>query len=862
MSWFPIPRTLRALTGVATIAMLAGAAGLPTAAAGERMGWPLAGGPTTRRPVPDLEFDVEHYAIRLDFDLAERMILGDVELSGKAVRDRLPRIALHAVGMEILGVTDAAGDSVRWGYDGTELRLLPARPLAHGEAASFRVRYRCRPARGAYFVSPATAPDLPDRHEVWTQGEDEDTRHWLPCWDYPNDKATSEITLIIPAGWKTLSNGRLLSSGPGPRPGTVSHHWREEIPHVAYLTSFVAGNYEQREEASGGVPLVYLYPPGEWERAQRVFRRTGDMLRFFGERTGVAYPYPQYGQATVTGLFAAMENVGATTFETRYALLDTTAYPTRRVDQTTAHEAAHQWFGDLLTCRDWSHAWLNEGFATYFDALYWEELQGSDELVVRMRANRSEYLDEFDDDYRRPIVDPVYTDPADVFDSHTYDKGSWVLHMLRDELRDQASDRDDAFWRGIRLYVSRHARQTVRTEDLRRALEDASGVELGWFFDQWLHRAGHPELEIASRWLERDTSLEVRIAQRQPVDSLTPLFRFPVVLEIGDSLGVRRERFTMERAEETYRLRQAAPPLWMRFDPDQRLLKTVTWDRPTEWLVAQLVAARDAEGRLDACEALAKKTNEPPAVAALARVLGGDSFYAVRAEAAKSLGKLASQDALAALAPGEKDPDPRVRAAVAAGLKSFVGDKRAARLAESLTRDFNGDVTARALSSLCQIDAVAARPVLERSLRRASYRSTVADTALRGLGALGDARLRPLLERHLDPAHGPFARSGAAVALGRLGGQLSATSTQERAAIRRRLLRLLEERNDRRVRLAAIEGLGLLGDAEAVPVLARLRDGATGAVPLAARERVEADRALRRIRDRSPTGPPVAQGAR
>ena len=241
------------------------------------------------------------------------------------------------------------------------------------------VEYEAMPRRGLYFLRPDEAyPNRP--RQVWSQGEDEDSRHWFPCYDYPNDRVTSEVVVTVPSRYIAISNGRLLEVREG-EDATKTYHWRQEQPHATYLVSLVVGEFARIEDEVDGIPVEYYVPPGREEDARRTLGQTPDVLRFFSETTGVPYPWDKYAQVTVADfIFGGMENTTATTL-TDTVLHDQRAHLDFSAVALVAHEAAHQWFGDLLTCRDWSHAWLNEGFATYFELLYKEHHEGADEFV-------------------------------------------------------------------------------------------------------------------------------------------------------------------------------------------------------------------------------------------------------------------------------------------------------------------------------------------------------------------------------------------------------------------------------------------------------------------------------------------------
>src|SRR5439155_5342871 len=251
------------------------------------------------------------------------------------------------------------GPDLAYDLSDGRLHVTLDRPRSAAEEATVVVDFGGSPKRGIYFIRPDEAyPNK--RYEAWTQGQDEDSRRWFPCYDYPNEMATSEAHITVAEPYTVISNGALLGVDPGPAPGSRTFHWRQDVPHVTYLTSLCAGEYDEVRAEWDGIPITYHVAPGRAEDAREVFKNTPQMIGLFSERTGVRYPYAKYAQVVVQDfIFGGMENVSATTL-TDSALYDARARKDQDAEYLIAHELAHQWFGDLLTCRDWSHGWLNE----------------------------------------------------------------------------------------------------------------------------------------------------------------------------------------------------------------------------------------------------------------------------------------------------------------------------------------------------------------------------------------------------------------------------------------------------------------------------------------------------------------------
>ncbi len=380
--------------------------------------------------------------------------------------------------------------------------------------------------------------------QVWTQCQDEDARYWIPCHDYPNMRMSTEFIVDAPQGWHVLSNGNLLSRtaivgthGLDPAsinasgPGLERWHWSQTEPHVAYLMTLVAGHFAEINADMPDLSVRYYADPSRIEDAKRTFSRTPDMISHFESLTGVKFPWAKYHQiAVVDFTFGGMENTSATTMTDRI-LLDPRAALDNSADDIVAHELAHQWFGDLVTCRDWSHAWLNEGFATFMEHVDSEHKDGRDEYRYSLEEHAHGYFGEDGSRYRRPIVCSTYANPIDLFDRHLYEKGGWVLHMLRSELGDKL------FWGGVKRYLDKHRGGIVETRDLLRAMEEESGRSLESFFDQWVFKAGHPELEVEASHDAEHNQLVIKVAQKQAVDAVTPLFRFNLGVAVVTSAG-------------------------------------------------------------------------------------------------------------------------------------------------------------------------------------------------------------------------------------------------------------------------------------------------------------------------------------
>ncbi len=774
-----------------------------------------------------------HVLVDVALDFERRRVDGRCELTVAAVRDGVARVELDAVALEIRSVR-AGGADARFHHDGRVLAVeLPA-PLAEGAELVLAVEYGTQPRRGVWFVGPDELhPARP--WQAWTQGQDEDARHWFPCLDAPHQKATVEVRARVPKRMAVVSNGRKLSDVVEGETRTVHHRLDQATP--PYLVTLVAGELARTTDRWRDVELEYFVPPDRAEDAARTFERTPRMIELFSELTGVPYPYPKYAQVVVAEfIFGGMENTSATTL-TDATLHDEKAHGDFSSEPLTSHELAHQWFGDLLTCREWPHGWLNEGFATYLEVLWKEHVDGIDEADQVRADDLDLYLKETSDRYVRPIVAREYHAPIDVFDRHLYEKGSLVLHELRRRLG------DGLFRKAIRHYVRKHQGGNVETVDLQRAVEEATGHALDRFFDQYVLKPGHPELSIAVAYDADAAQATVHVKQTQDTSKGTPLFELPldVRFAVGGAEHVRTLRIS--RAEERFVLPLPGRPEQAVVDPHGDALATLSVDKPPALWLAELASAREGRARAAAAKALGKD-GSAPAIEALEKALRADPFWGVRAAAAAALGGRrteAGKDALLRALPAESHP--KARRAVVRALGEQRGDDRvAAALARALDGDATWLVEGEAARSLGATRAPSAFASLEAALPRArqqpGHMDAVLSGVLEGLGKLRDDRALPLLLRHLRRDVGSFARRAAVAALAEAGrGKREVTLALED---------LLDDA-DFRVKAAAASALGELGDDHAAGALSRCEslDG-DGRVRRACRE------ALRAIREGHP----------
>ena len=771
---------------------------------------------------PDKVVAVEHIDLFLTPDLERETLDGVCTTTVRALDEAVERLVLDAVDLDVSAVerrtAAGAADSVAQRYvrrnGKLEIEFEP--PIPAGERATFSVTYRTvKPRHGLFYVKPSANHPHKVAH-AWTQSQDENARFWFPCMDYPHEKQRTTTTISVPKGSFALANGE-LAERTDENDRTI-FRYEQDVPHSTYLMTLVTGPFvevAQRGAGSRNVPVFYYVLPGREADGERAFSKTPAMIELFEERTGAPYPYARYSQIAVADfIFGGMENTSATT-QTDRTLHDETAHLDFSSDPLVSHELAHQWFGDLLTCRDWSHAWLNEGFATYFEAVWREADLGYDEYLYDIFQCVADYLVEDADRYRRPIVYNTYRNPIEIFDRHLYQKGAAVLHMLRGELGDAR------FWRSIRHYVERNAQRNVETIDFIRAIEESTGRNMRAFFDQWVFSGGHPELEVSFAWDAKRKVATVTLDQKQPIDREHPAYKFDVDLGFaGDGKQERRVRATVEREHETVTVPLDFEPKLVRFDPGAFVLGNVTYKLGTDFAAAVLNGGADVVARIRAARELAKDGSQP-AREALQAAFDRDPFWGVAAEAAGAVGATRAPWARAMLIGALKHKHPKVRRAVASALGNF----RDAVVAEALIPVAQNDesyfVKAAALTALGKTRDPRAFDVLAAAVKGRSWNGTVEAGAIRGLAELADARaLAPVLESaKLENDEG--VRRAAVAAVGRIGELVESERT--------RVVGALEELLDDEmflVQLGALAAAEALSDVRLLPALDRLAQAA------------------------------------
>ena len=758
---------------------------------------------------PSRDYHLQNVRVSLHFDLDQRKVIGEVTHTLSTLRDGVTHLdfdcAEIAVSSARVNGTDAAFD-VR----DDKLRVQLARPAKTGEKFEVDLKYEGKPTSGLYFILPDK--DDPNRaKEIWTQGEAEDTHHYIPIYDYPNDRTTSEMILTVPGNWLTVSNGKLLSVQDAPN-GQRTWTWRQSLPVSTYLISFVAGEYTEKKDTWRNIPVTYNVPRGMEDTIDPTFHRTKEMLEFFSDRFGVPYPWEQYAQTTVDDFVASgMENVSATTLAARDVVhAPLASEKPEAADGLISHELTHQWFGDLVTCKDWTNTWLNEGFATFGASLWEEHYYGADASSYRYWRERNTWM-QSRELYPIPIVTRDINDSIE-YEGNVYDKAGWVIQMLREQMG------DEAFFRALKHYLESNRLQNVVSADLQKAIEESSGTNVDQFFDQWIYGAGAPRFTVRSSYDDAGKKVSLSVKQTQKVEGHVGLFRVPIDVSITTSSGEKLFPIEISKADETFTFSIDGPPKMVLFDKGDKILKSVDFQKaPEEW-IRQLRTAPDAPDRADAAVALGNLRDHEAAVNALGEAAQHDKFWGVREEALRALGRIDSEPARKQVLAALSNDQPWVRAVAVEQLGKYHGDEEIAKRLQNVYKDDKAySVRGAALQSLATDKAPNAEPVLEKALTISSPDDVLRKAALHAMGSLGDSSVVPALLEWSSPGKPSDLRGIAIGSLGRV--------DLKNHDITARLISYLNE-SSFDIRFASVFALGHRGDPTAIePLEALLKTG-------------------------------------
>lgn len=615
---------------------------------------------------PDRYGQVQHIFLDLEFNIPEQSFTGICTITLTPVRKNITQLTLDAVDLSIESVL-IDNISQPFEYDGEVITINLLQPTTEKDIKIAIAYNKQKPQRGLYFISPDEYyPHKPS--QIWTQGEDEDSRYWFPCFDYPGQLATSEIKIKVPQDYLAISNGELINTEE--KNGNKIYHWLQPQVHPTYLMTLAIGKFAEIEDKWQNIPVNYYVEKGKETEGKISMGKTPKMIAFFSEKYGYPYPYSKYAQVCVDDfIFGGMENTSTTLLTDRCLLDEKAAIDNQNTESLVAHELAHQWFGDLVVIKHWSHAWIKEGAASYAEVLWTEHEYSKDDGAYYLLKEARNYLQEDASRYRRPIVTNVYREAIELYDRHLYEKGACVYHMIRGILKEELFDKF------IHTFINDNAHKTVETIDLLRAIEKSTGYNLSPLFDQYVFKGGHPDFKINYSWDSESKLAIVKIKQTQAKEEkgkFIDLFNLKIPFGFGYIQKDKKPKIEivylkLNQPEQIFYFPLQTKPDFISFDVDNYHLKTVKLEYGFSELKAQLNHDPDVTSRIYAAIAIGKKGNLE-AVKTLNNALENEKFWGVKVEIVKQLGKIKLNQAIEVLINHIDDQDARVRRAIVEAL--------------------------------------------------------------------------------------------------------------------------------------------------------------------------------------------------
>ena len=596
---------------------------------------------------PDLGLEPTHLELHLAVDLPKRTAVGEAIWTLAARRSNETQLILDAVEIQVEHVADVEGRPLTWRHDGRKLFIHWADSTQKGESRRVSIQWHVSSPRSGMFFGGG---DGSWEQTEWmaTDHETERARYWLPCIDQPNVRTALDVHLRARTDYARVTAGLLVDETVHDD-GTTTSHWRLEQRCPSYLFCLLVGELTAVDGGEhNGVPIRF-YAPKPYTEADltRSFGPTADMMAWMTDRLGVPFPYPKYFQFAAPGIGGAMENISLTSWDDAF-VADDRFYGERGwlIDLINLHEMAHSYFGDAVVCRDYAHAWLKEGWATYMESVWLGDTVGLDALHHQMYEESIAYRQEADNRYLRPIVTRDFNSSFQMYDGHLYPGAAWRIHMLRHMLG------DEDFWAAVKNYLVKYSGEVVETDDFRYELEAVSGRSLARFFDQWIHSSGYPQIKVTYAYDTPSRQVRVQVEQTQMGERkgvTVNTFDFDVEVGIQGADGQwSTHTLAVSSAKHTLVASFSEAPLQVIIDPDLKLLHRLEFNPGDDFLCRSVGEAPTIYGRIQAAIALAEKPSQR-GIEAIEKAYESESQWGVRIAFARALGSSASTYGMHAL---------------------------------------------------------------------------------------------------------------------------------------------------------------------------------------------------------------------
>jgi aminopeptidase N len=569
-----------------------------------------------------------HTKLKVSFNFQEKQLNGEEWVTLSPHFYPTSQVTLDAKAM-LIHTVELDGKKLEYNYDDFELTIDLPREYKKGEEYTLYIKYTARPekvkqkgsaaitsAKGLYFIDPlGIDEDKPT--QIWTQGETEASSCWFPTIDAPNQKTTQELYITVPDRFVTLSNGKLVSQTNNGDNRT--DYWKLDQKHAPYLFFMGVGEYEIIKDQYENIPVHYYVEKKYAPYAKEIFGDTPEMIGFFADILGVEYPWNKYHQIVARDYVSgAMENTTAVIHGEQANQVKGQLIDENRQENTIAHEIFHHWFGNLVTTESWSNLALNESFASYSEYLWREHKYGRDNADAHLYEDIKVYKDDKTNLDKR-LVRFKYVDKEDMFDAVSYNKGGAILHMLRNYLG------DEAFFTGLKKYLTENKYKAAEVHQLRLALEEVSGRDLNWFFNQWFYGSGHPKIQVSYDYNTLENTVIVSFVQSQ-IDE----FKFPIAIDIFENGKKTRHNVFVDSRDASFKFSYSDDlPDLIQVNADGVLLADFIENKVLSDYIFQLKNAENYAHRKEALEEVAKSQDQKKAFDAIADAMN-DDFYKIR----------------------------------------------------------------------------------------------------------------------------------------------------------------------------------------------------------------------------------------
>jgi len=669
--------------------------------------------------------DFQHLKLEVSFEPQINLVKGKVTHSFISLRQKLDSIVLDGVNMKI---KEVLFDGKVAKYNTDSLHVIVYTPsLAWDQKGTITITYEATPRKGLYFIGWNDKTEI-CRRQIWSQGQGIDNRNWIPMYDEMNDKTTTEMIVTFDTAYKVLSNGKRIEKKIN-KNGTYTWHYKMSHPFSPYLIMVGIGKYDIKETKSlSGVPINLWYYP-EWkDRVEATYKHSEKMVDFYEKEIGIPYPWESYSQIPVQDfMYGAMENATATVFGD-FFFVDERSYLGRNYVSVNAHELAHQWFGDYVTARSDAHHWLQESFATYYNWLFEREVFGQDHFDWGRRGAQTNSLDE-------SLKNNMPVAHSEAGSVRHYPKGAFVLNMLKYVLGGR-----EVYNRCIKTYLLQHPYGNVDTRDLMVTCEEITGMDLNWFFEEWIFKGGEPSYKVTFRDVTIDAKgkkpgryAEFIVKQTQELteftglpssgsksknsvnddpfvqatnkDEYTPagLWKMPIWFEVHYTDGtVDKKKIWIQKLSETIQFEIPENKIvdFALFDPDNQILKSVTFEKSFEALKSQASKASSILDRHDALHAMSTIDIERKRdfLITFYNAVPDNSFYLLKGEVIRQLSQDDDKKSIGTIRSALTDKDVKIRQSVLDNMK--VLQQELLTDVEKLLKDPSYDVITNVLEYL------------------------------------------------------------------------------------------------------------------------------------------------------------------